>query len=107
MSIQFILYFFSGVVAQKRVKDLQYMQRQKHKHWEKLGVKSNKTSQMHFRPQVVFWATDPLQLYIYVQLDINLCFTGTQKNIICAFYINDGTNDCKKTQFTNILFCDR
>ena len=72
------------------------MQRQKHKHWEKLGVKSNKTSQMHFRPQVVFWATHPSQLYIYIQLDINLCFTGTQKNIICAFYINDGTMIAKK-----------
>jgi len=42
------------MAVEKHVKDLQYMQRIKHKHWQKLGVKANKTSQMHFRNQVMF-----------------------------------------------------
>ncbi|XP_067928135.1 cytoplasmic 60S subunit biogenesis factor ZNF622-like [Watersipora subatra] len=44
----------TGSAVERRVKDMQFMQRTKNKHWQKLGVKANKTAQTHFRPQVVF-----------------------------------------------------
>lgn len=46
--------YLSGAAVERRVKDLQHMQRSKYKHWQKLGVKANRTAQTHFRPQVIF-----------------------------------------------------
>lgn len=54
LNATFTLTYNAGVLAEKRVKDLQHMQRNKQKHHQKLGVKANKTSQMHFRNQVMF-----------------------------------------------------
>ncbi|CAH1789401.1 unnamed protein product [Owenia fusiformis] len=43
-----------GAVAERRAKDLGYLQRSKQKHFTRLGIQGNKTMQHHYRPQVIF-----------------------------------------------------